>query len=227
MPYYRRRTYGSRMPYRRRGTFRRRGTSRRTGVTYGQIGAKVYKDVQMLKNLINTEFKEQNQAVTSSPSTTGTVTHLNSIAIGDSESTRDGAQVREKSISVTGHTKLHASATDTQVRMVVFIWTNVQGVAPVVSDILKDGDVDSQINTDNKHNYVILKDWNYTLSTQVPRRVFKWYRRIDLKTQWQRGQTGGGSSVMEHGGLYCITISTEATNTPGQNLNFRIKYIDN
>lgn len=227
MPYYRRQSYRSRGPsYRRRGTTRRR-TSYRRPITYGQIGSKVIKDVQMLKGLINVEFKEHNVQLSSNPDTTGSITHLNNISIGDNESSRDGAQIREKSISLTGHWKLGASATDTQVRHIVFIWTAVQQVAPVVADILRGSDVDSQINTDNKHNYVILRDWNMCLSTQVPRKVIKWYKKIDLKTQWQRAQTGGGSSVMEHGGLYSLQISNEATNTPSQALNCRIKFLDN
>lgn len=215
-----------RRPY-RRPMYRRRRGPYRTAPTYGQIGAKVWKDVQMLKNLINVEFKYKDSGNTGSIDTSGAVRHLNDITQGDGATQRGGAQARLKSLNCLGNIVKHASATQTTVRVLFFIWKDVNLTAPVVSDVLDGGALLDLKNLDEKRNFVILKDRMYTLDADHPIQVIKYYRKLDLKTLWKSGSTNGGSTNTEYGGVYMLVISSEATNTPTYDINTRISFVDN
>ena len=175
-----RRSY--RRPYRR---YRRRSYRRRARApTYGQIGRKVFRDVQRLKNLINVEFKSHLHQTNTSPSTSGHVSYVTNIDKGDSISQRDGDQVRLKSIETRGMYTLNASATSTTVRLMWVLVKNVNGTTPAIGDIIEtlgSTDVSSLRNLEYRRNVVILKDMVMVLNSETPKRYVKYYRKMDAK----------------------------------------------
>ena len=224
---YRRSNVNYRYKGYRRGGYRRQSRRPTTSLTYGNIGRKVWRDVQTLKNFVNVEFKEDNDSVTTSPDSSGYVDLIFNAAQGDSESTRDGQSCRIKSIQFLGHIKLHASATDTQCRFILFIRKAVNNVLPTVTEVLRTANVQSLRNTDYRHDIVILKDKMFTLNANHPRQIIKFWRKLDLKVLYTRGTTTGGIASLEANGLFCLLISNESTNTPAVDLATRARYIDN
>lgn len=225
MPYYRRRrTYAP-----RRRTYRRRPMRYRSRpLTYGQIGTKIFRDVNRLKNLINVEFKYNQNTFDTTVDNAGTMHHINVVSQGDGPALRDGAQVRFKSLQFKGRVTMNASATHTQFRLIIFILKRVNQTAPAVTDILDSASTISLKNLDNRRNYVILSDRVYNLEPETrTERNFQFYRKLDMKTIWARASSGGGSSDTEQNGLYALLISSNSINTPTVNIHFRTSFIDN
>lgn len=181
-----------------------------------------------VKSMVNVEYKEDNDSITTSPDSSGYVDLIFNTAQGDSESTRDGQSCRIKSLRLLGHIKLHASATDTQVRFIVFTRHVVNGTLPAVTDVLRIADVQALPNTDNRGDIKILLDKTWCLSTaSAPRVVVDWYRKMNLEVLYTRGTTTGGIASLEHNGLFVCVVSSESTNTPAVNIATRCRYIDN
>lgn len=222
MPY--RRSYGRR----RRFYGRKRYPKRKPSPTYAQIGYKVYKDVQWLKNQINTEFKYKDNVQGNSIDNAGVVQHLTNVPQGDGPSDRDGSQIRFKSVSARGKITMNPSATHTQFRIIFFIWKRVANTLPAVTDVLSSASTVALKNLDNRRNMVILSDKIYNLdANDREERNFKFYKKLDMKTLFTTGSTGGTVSDLEENGLFCLMISNQSTLTPTPIINFRTCYIDN
>jgi hypothetical protein len=218
---YNRRSRRSR--YRRRRRFRRYASP-----TYAQIGSKVFRDVQRLKNLINVEFKSHLHQTNTSPSTSGHVSYVTNVDKGDSISQRDGDQIRLKSIETRGMYTLNPSATSTTVRLMWVLVKNVNGATPAIGDIIEtlgSSDVSSLRNLEYRRNVVILKDMVMVLNSDTPKRYVKYYRKMDAKLLYNGSATD--VTAAESNSVFLVQISDEATNTPTVELNTRVRFIDN
>lgn len=225
MPY---RTSNNYRPRRRRSTRRRNMPS--AAPTYGQIFNKVVKDVSTLKSLVNVEFKEQTFTSTTAPTAAGVIHFLNQIAQGDAASTRDGLQCRFKSLEHRSTYTLHASATASIVRLIFFIEKDVDLAAPVPGDVLENvssGDISivSERNLDNRKNLIILKEFNFVLTTEHPIKIIKWYKKLDMITIY----TGAAATQanLSSNGLYFVAFTQEATNVPATIHRTRVRWVDN
>ncbi len=224
MPYSRRSSYRSR---RRRYVPRRRYTKKAPGYFSMANSGQVIRDVAMLKNLINTEFKTDNTATSTSPDSAGFIKHVNSTPLGDASGEREGQQVRYKSLQMQGQVTIHPSQSQTTVRSILFIYKNSNRQTPTVLDLLTTASVNALKADDNKRNFVVLQDRTINLSTNMPRKTIKMYKKIDLKTFYARGETGGSWDVTEYGGIGHLLISNQTTDVPSLVINYRNKYIDN
>ncbi len=193
--------------------------------TYGQIGSKIFKDVERLKNLINVEFKSHDHNSVVKPTTTGHISHVTSIAQGDTSATRDGNQVRIKSWQSCVNYKLHASATFTEVRFIWFIEKRVEGALPLTTDVLTSATITSFRDLESRRNLIILKDKVFFLTTDRPNVNYCWYKVMDMKALYSG--TAGDITDADENQLFTMELSTEATNTPTTRVENRIRYIDN
>lgn len=223
MPYARRR-YPRRRP---RYTPRRRPVRRAPtrAAIYGSAARQLYRDVSKLKGLINVEFKYVDNASTINPGTTGTFVLLNGLATGDTASTRDGRQVRFKSIQHKMILNLNASASATTVRCIFLIDTQPNEAAPAAADVLQSVGLVAPRNLDYRKRFVILKDQNYRVNTDMPERTVSWYRNLDMKTVYDDG--GDTIASITTNSLYMLMLSDEAANTPTVTYYTRLRFIDN
>ncbi len=217
------------MPYRSRRPRRRYRKKRGCTPTYGNMANKVWKDVKYLKSLINTEFKTNDisQGGVNIPST-GTVNTMNGLAQGDDIDDRSGRVVRWKSVQVSGVINLAAStATQSTVRMLLVIDKQPTGVLPTVVQILDLANMTAFRNLDNRKRFVILKDFRVTVNTDHPEKVFKFYKKLDMKTIYDASNAGDITDISSNS-LHFVFLGDEATNVPTfPSLTFRSRFIDN
>ena len=227
------------MPYRQsyrrkttRGRFRRRGYKPKKPVRY-KVADTAYKAYQLatkVAGLVNSEFKHHQLQSNTSTSTTATVVPLNLVAQGDTGQTRDGSQIRFKSLQMNWRAEINSSASNTIIRATLGIWKRPNGTGVIAAEIYdqSSASVVNTMNQDEKKNYVILKDWFITLSINGNRILAgKEYFPLDLITRYSASNTDGAVTGMEDGQIFLITQSNEATNTPSFLQESNLLFLDN
>lgn len=216
------------MPYKRRNRrYRRRRPSR--GKIYGAAGKQLWKDVKMLKNMINTEFKFFDTNVNSTASTTPLVTEIGAPAVGDGSSNFEGMQYRLKSINADINLKLPTTgAASTIIRMWWILDIDSTGAIPAFTDIFTQPIAGAPTvvhrNLSNKNRFLILKDKSVVLSTSGTQQAhINYYRKMDAKVVYNTA-----SSSVNHNRLlfvYCSDQSGAAS--PIIQVFNRLRFIDN
>jgi len=151
------------------------------------------------------------------------------IAQGDDYDERNGRSIRLKSLEWFGNLTMNASATNSQYRLIIFVDHANQGVAPAVTDLLVSDAFASMRNgaPDNMKRYTILSDELYLLDSDShgATLVVKGFRKLETHMKF----SGTGAAVASQGenSIWAYAVSNEATNTVAQNVNFRLRYIDN
>lgn len=217
------RNYRRRQPTRRR---RRRAPSRWS--TYSRAGTQLWKDVNMLKGLVNTEFKTLD--TTQSPTTlftTGSLFLHSALTKGDNINERSGRMVRWKSIQLAGSvTRNSLSTIQNRVHLALVIDTQPNGSPPTYTEIYSTSTPDSFRNLDGRKRFVILKTWDMVLDADRPERFFKCYKKLDMKTVYNSGDSGTISDI-ESNALFFVALSDTAVSAPSLVYNARARFIDN
>ncbi len=218
------------MPYRRRYNRRRkrRGCPKPKAYTYGGMATKVAKDVMYLKSLLNIEYFSIGTAFTVDPNSSGAVLNLSAIAQGDDNNSRQGNKIRAKNLLCSGVITLHASATDSRVRLVIVRDNNGSTSQPAISDLWST--VASFFNNRPKlgtpqsnSRFSILMDKMVIVNSDTPTKSFNWSQSLDHHVYF----TGTGATDEGKGHCYLMIASNEATNDPVVNATSRFYYIDN
>lgn len=220
MVYYKRRGGYRKRYYRKRGY----GANRYCKPKAMDYARAAYSGVKYLKGLVNSEVFKHNVTIAAGTSSTGSVTHLSGIAIGDGDSTRTGNSIFTKYLSFRANVAVNPSATATILRMVIFQDKQQVGDGtPAVSDVLETSSVVSSLNQNSVGRFKIIRDINIALNDTVINKYIKRY--IKIKTHIRYNGTAG--SDIQRGGLYCLLISNEATNAPGIDMDMVLGYHDN
>lgn len=199
---------------------------------------RVWKAIRTIMGKLNTETKYYDTVPYSGAAidTSGTVAAgCFNILQGDGGTTRDGDQIKAKSIYLQFNTEKHASSTGTEMRIIVGIDFRPEGAPPAVTDVLNSASVLSAMNLDHRRRFKILKDWRVILSSTGPvgtKVTRKWYiplgrkrgrRRMGLKM----GYAGSTTDEPQNINIFILAISDEATNTPSLSMISRVRFIDN
>lgn len=152
--------------------------------------------------------------------TTGTITLLNGIAVGDDFTTRDGRQVTIKSVQVRGRVgPVDAGMVFNKSRLLL-VWDNAaNGAAATIADVLNAASSQSFPLVNNANRFTILVDRPFTIggfdttATQAYSMApachdIEIYKRIDSVTQYSG--TGATIASVQNGALYMITIGDVA-----------------
>lgn len=197
---------------------------------YGAAGNQLWKDVKMLKNLINVEFKSHDVYGQTNINNTGTLVLLNGLSNGDDYDDRDGRQVRFKSLQLNTRCLLDSvSATNTLFRMIIFIDKQPNAGAPAVTELLdltSAPRTDAHRNLDNRKRYVILKDKRFCVNQIVPEKIVDVYKKIDMKTIYDDSSTSTINDITSNS-FYVYFVSDQAVNTPQVTYNARLRFVDN
>lgn len=217
------------MPTYRRTSRRRRTYRRKPGRyrIYKRAGRQLWKDVKMLKDAINVEYKLHEASVQNTVinNSTTQVSLLNGVPTGDDYQNRDGRQVRFKSMEL--HATISANVAQTSpsfVRACIVIDRDAESL-PVYTDIFEYATTYSPRNLSNRNRFVILKDWHITLYPDRPATTLKYYRKIDMKTVYDG--TGSTYSDISNNALYFVWISNLASVAPLADGLMRLRYLDN
>jgi len=172
--------------------------------------------------------------------TTGTVTALNLLAVGDDATNRDGRQVLCKSIQVTGPI---GPLTDNVVlpsfNRCMLVWDSQanSGTIATIAQILTASTSVANLNLDNRERFTILRDYKCALGggndaatlaySQSPSMTkIDWFVPLNLVTTYS-GTTAAIGSIAT-GALLLVTIGNQAagSNMSG-NFTTRLRFLDN
>lgn len=219
--------------YRRRRRYGRRRRGRPTSAQgWSASGAmatasKALALAMGLKSMLNVEKKFFDTTLDATPDTTGAVTSVVQIpsqeGAVDQGQSRDGDQVRLKSIQASGALNLHASATQTAVRLTLVMDKMALATAPVIGDIFESTSTVALHNLANRNRFVTLWSRQFMLNTDRPNLFFRFYKSTSTKLQW----AGDATDEPMNKCFYFVTSSSEATNKPTLTAQCRIRFVDN
>lgn len=234
MPYgrysrYRRRRYGRRRPYSSRpsyGQYVSKAASTGLGVVKALSMAKAAgAGVSYLMGLVNSEMYKFDFAQTDTPANTGLITHITGMAQGDTDSSRSGNSIYVRGLLLRYTSTINASATNTFVRvMVVRDNQQVGDNVPTVANVLDSLTVISPLNNETVGRFSVIYDKVHTL--QVANNTAGYVKQY-FKMNSHVRYNGAGASDIQKNGLYVLTLSSEATNTPSVAWQTRLFYRDN
>lgn len=181
-----------------------------------------------VKKLINVEYFSKRTSFTVDPNTTGAVVALTNIAQGSDKDERQGNKLRVKRLSLGGVITLHASATDSRVRMTIIRDNNGSTTQPAITDLF--GTVADHFNNSIKtgdpqsnSRFSVLWDKMLIVNSDTPTKQLKYAMELDHHVFY----TGTASTDEGKGHMYLFISSSEATNDPVVAIKAQVWYIDN
>lgn len=218
------------MPYKPRSN-RRRPKQPRYPQSSGYLdtAAKALTVAYAVRKLINVEFKMANTGLTVDPSSSGVVQNLTSISQGDTLAARDGNKIRAKRIEISGLVTMHASATQSHLRLMLVRDNNGSTTQPAITDLFSTVAVFSQNrpklgDPQNNSRFSILWD-KFIIVDASYRQVAPFSMSLTLDHHIYYSGTSGTDEGK--GNLYLFMASNEATNDPIVNAGSNFTFIDN
>ncbi len=158
----------------------------------------------------------------------GSIISLSSIAQGDSSITREGLQIKPRHLLFRLHVNTHASATATQVRIIIFTDKQQNATAPTVAELLETDSVMFFPEHDTRPRFKIHRDMLFmvdptTLQQRFKKGMIKFGKSAKI---WYKGVAAAATSNGKNA-LYMYIVSNEATNTPTVQWQYRLRFIDN
>jgi len=208
---------------------------------YTTAGSQLWRDVQLLKSFVNTEFKYFDDStlftnipyITAAGVGTPLLMSLNDVPRGDAGNQRTGMSVRFRSLQHSCTIDNTAtSSLPCRVRMIFFLQLRPDGVAPVLGNLLdltSDPDpINAFRNLNYKSQFAILKDKVFKLDTSAPQhqQEMKWYKQVNFHTNWTVGNTDGTNITKN--AVYCFVFCDQAGAVlPCIRCMTRTRFIDN
>lgn len=216
--------------YRRRKTYKKKAWyDQDIGLTPMMVAQKALAVGRYLKEIINVEIKKFDTLLTSTALTdAGFIQNMGLIAQGDTAGLRDGNSIKTQWFTIQGFFEIHASAVNTNVRMIVFHDNQtVADTTPTTGTVL-DGDAVSftyaPLNSDTVGRFTKLYDKVIVLDVvKTPRRMFK----VNLKLRKHMRFNGTAGTDIQKNGLFVLFVADEATNDPTMEWFARLGYTDN
>jgi len=191
------------------------------------LAKKAYTLGRKLYGVINSELHFHDTTNSTSPSTSGTVAHITDIDQGDDVSDRNGRSILAKYVDFKAVYQIHASASASTIRAIVFWDSQNQGSTPTVAEVLATASVVGQYNALTEHKrFHVLFDRLFCVDT-TGGRLAKVDTRISLGDKHHIYYEGTAGTAAGKGTIWYLLISTEATNTPSNSTSFRVHYYDN
>lgn len=185
----------------------------KTSGTYSKsASAKANQALKLAKQANKTELKYRDTSVTSAQSITDTGVYFSTtnhnLSLGTGISDRIGNTVMAKSVHFRTTFTKHASATASQVRIIIYKNLN-EGVSSTPTDYLETADIMSQKSINHRFDTKTLYDKTFILDTDNPKKI--WNYKLKLNWPIHYSITGNTPDKGSFGILY---ISDEPTNYP-------------
>lgn len=189
------------------------------------IAQQAWNATKYLKGLVNSEmFHHDKGSDATAISTTGVITHLTDIEVGDDVGKRTGNSILLRSFLRRIRFTKHASATTTFIRMmIVQDKQQVGDTTPAISDILEYVDVDSPMKLGSAGRFKVMLNRMIALDSNKPTYHRETYRKLYSHIRYN----GNAAADIQKNGIYLVLISDQATNTPLTDWYVRLGYHDN
>lgn len=190
--------------------------------------ADVAKQVHRLRGIINSELMNHDLSVsTSSYTNSGAISCCTLISQGV-DSGRVGLSILAKSFELRLRATIHASATFTTLRLIVFTDNMQQGTLPTVTEVLESASMLAQYEADNNlGRFGKLYDGIINLDSSSKQGD---YLNVTIPLGNKHIKFNGtGATQADQGkqSIYVLGISNEATNAPSVDWVSRVRYYDN
>lgn len=212
----------------RRGSRRRSYRPRRQHSSgWMGIAKKAFRMAKYVRSLVNVEYKNIDFGSTAAISSTATYSDaITDVAQGDDQTNRSGRTIKLTSIEVRHGLAIHASATQSAVRIIFGIDHDPTGVTATAGDLISDTASINSLRTitASQGRFTVLLDRIYDMSNAGTRNInYKWFHKLGHHNFYN----GTAAASNGKGRLFMLLISNEATNTVAQDLKIRVKFIDN
>lgn len=217
----------------RKQSYRRRGARR--GKIYGAAAGQLWKDVKLLKSMVNVEYKVQdtNQPL-ATVNQTPTVTLFNALQRGDDYNQRNGRSVKWTSIYQRITAQSSATATSPHyIRYILFWYKDASGVAPTPLQMFGAAapGLNSMMNLNVRKDFIILYDRVIKCNPVTggsSSNFLKIYKKCNMHTIFNASSLGTIADI-ESGALYAFTWSDTSTGIemPTLTVQSRLRYVDN
>ncbi len=221
------------MPYKKR--YKRTTTKRagyyRHGMNALELATKAIVVASAVKKLINVEKKFHDVHITATAVVeTAVITQLTNIPQGDTDITRDGAQVKIWSLFIKYFVSANASAVGTITRHIVVLDRQTNGAIYAIGDLLINTTtqdiINSPVNLDNKFRFTILYDQVHMMGAGGKVISYgKIFRKMEHKLRFESSTPS--IADLNFKSLSFVSISNQPTNTPTITMFSRLLYIDN
>lgn len=184
-----------------------------------------------VKKLVNVEYKFHDVQVTSTAITdTPTIIELTNIPQGDTDITRDGAQVKLVRINIKYSILINVTAASTQVRCMLVHDRQTNQAIYTATDLLADAtnidNITSMLNLDNKYRFQVLYNKVHTLSNVGRNNSYSEVsKQLNLKIRYD-GSTPDITDLTSSS-LSWLVVGNQATSDPIHTFFSRVRYIDN
>ncbi len=181
-----------------------------------------------IRRLQGSVEKNTNDTINStSPTTTGVFTRISAIAQGDTSLTRTGLKIQPLSLFYKLFLTMHASATNTTVRVIIFTDREQQGTDPTAAQLLEADSTSAFTEHDTRPRFKIHRDMVIVMGANGPNtNVFlKGFIKFGAKSKIFYSGTSAAESSLGKNNLYAYILGSEATNVPLMNLSFRLRFV--
>ncbi len=205
---------------------------------YRSCGKMVYGDAKKalklartVKSMLNVEYNIADTVLTNVSTTiTPLIVQLSNLAVGDTNITRDGNQVKFTNIQLKYFFTINASAVNTCCRILLVLDKQTNGSIFAGNILLKNVTVNDNVNSpydeNHRRRFRILYDRVHDLSdngNQIGRG--RKFIKVNIPVRYV-GAAGDITDLSEHS-LALVHMATETTNTPVLNAFCRLLFVDN
>ncbi len=186
--------------------------------------------IYMLQRRSNSEFKNKyTQLTASATGDTPAFFSLVQMIRGDQDDQRVGNQIKCTTIYMNSLIKIHASATNTTLRYIIFLDKQPNKANATAPDLFQDNTVNdimiSPLNPDNRFRFRILYNRLIKLSQEFPSKQIKFFKKLSIKVRYE-GNAGTAADITSNNILVCL-FSDEVTNDPTVTHSIKMQYVDN
>lgn len=187
----------------------------------------LWKDVKILKSLVNVEKKVVDTVSTGTAiSSTPSFVLLNGLATGTDRTDRTGDSVKMIFEMLRIKATIHASATGTTIRIILLRDKQTNAALPTASQLFESStNIMSPLSLTWGKRYMIYCDKWVKLNQDFPEKTFMCKRRLKFHTKFG-GNTTAITDISTNSFLM-VLWSDEATNTPTVEYYNRMRFIDN
>lgn len=113
----------------------------------------------------NGELKYLDTGISAGMNSTGSVTALNLLAVGDDNTTRDGRQITAKSVHIQGFIQPEDQTVNSQLVRWLLVWDSQPNSSTIaaIGDILVTATSISHTNLNNRERFTILRDQRFAV----------------------------------------------------------------
>ncbi len=190
------------------------------------VANKALRATKYLKGLVNSEMHIQQLTIAQTVVAAGSVVSIVGISEGDSQFQRNGLVILLKYVKLKLGGVMHASATDTIIRVILFVDLQQQSDAvPTVTDVLQSSSVNAFYQAGQMGRFRILYDKAIPMSAVGS--SANWHIDLHIPVKLHVKYNGTAATDLQKNGIFLLLVADEATNVPTVDGETRVGFHDN